>query len=197
MRDLKPPSDSISMKKAAISDKCLVEDILKGNERMLNYFYRHYYPSLQTFVRKKINDPQDAEEIVQDVLLAVLDGLRDFAFKSSLFTFMCSIANHKIIDFYRKKKIKKIVFSHIEGIEPLLSQIFGPEDALDEQLLKEKIKSTFKKLSPDYSLILRLKYVYGFSVEEIARKLSVTFKSAESQLFRARKAFVLGFNYEK
>lgn len=182
------------VKKSGISDRKLVTEILKGNEHMLNYFYKHYYKSLFTYIKKKINDPDDAEEILQDVFFAVLEGMRDFAYKSSLFTFICSIANHKIIDFYRKKKIKKIVFSHFEGMEPLLKDVFGPEEALDGEILKEKIRVTFRKLSPDYQLILRLKYIYGFSVDEIAKKLSLTFKSAESQLFRARKAFALNFN---
>ena len=182
------------MKRGTIDEKSLVNGILKGNERILHQFYRHFYPSLFTFISRKINDREDAEEILQDTLFAVLDALRDFAFKSSLFTFICSIANHKIIDFYRKKKIKKIVFSKFEDIEPLLGGLFGPEQAFDGVVLKQNIKNTFKKLSPSYQLILKLKYIYGFSVEEIARKLSVTFKSAESQLFRARKAFVLNFN---
>lgn len=194
MREFKAKSDLITMKLEKYEEKELVRQILQGNEHALNYFYKHFHPSLYTFISKKINDREDIEEILQDVFFAVLDGLRDFAFKSSLFTFMCSIAKHKVIDFYRKKKIKKIVFSQFEGIEPFITQLFGPEEAFDEQILRQKIKQTFRRLSPSYSLILRLKYIYGFSVEEIALKLSITFKSAESQLFRARKAFVVNYH---
>lgn len=183
---------NLKMEKSA--EKKLVNEILRGNERALNHFYKHFYPSLFSFISKKINDSSDAEEILQDTFFGVLDGLRDFEFKSSLFTFICSVASHKVIDFYRKKKIKKIVFSQFENIEPILSVLLGPEDALDTQILKEKIKQTFKKLSPSYQIILKLKYIYGYSVEEIAGKLAVSFKSAESQLFRARKAFVTNYN---
>jgi len=194
MREKRSNCDLNIMKRRTIDEKALVNGILAGNERALHQFYSHFYPSLFTFITRKINNPQDAEEILQDTLFAVLDCLRDFAFKSSLFTFICSIANHKIIDFYRKKKIKKIVFSKFEDIEPFLGGLFGPEQILDEQILKQNIKNTFRKLSPSYQLILKLKYIYGYSVEEIAQKLTITFKSAESQLFRARKAFILNFN---
>ena len=196
MRDQILNSDSNNMKIAKFDEKALVLGIFQGNERALNRFYKHFYPSLFTYISRKINDREDAEEILQDTFFAVLDGLRDFAFKSSLFTFICSIANHKIIDFYRKKKIQKIVFSKFEDIEPLLGGLFGPEQAFDEEILKQNIKNTFKKLSPSYQLILKLKYIYGYSVGEIAEKLSITFKSAESQLFRARKAFVLNYYHE-
>src|SRR3989338_8203612 len=145
------------------AEKALVNRILAGDEAALNAFYKKYYPSLYTFISKKINSPEDIEEILHDSFLATIEALRDFSFKCSLFTFICSIANHKVIDFYRRKKIKKIVFSKFESIEPLLSSIFGPEVILDEEILKENIKTTFK--------------------------------SAESQLFRARKAFVSVYSY--
>src|SRR3989344_5019653 len=198
MHDPTDNSDSKYMRKQPFDDRKVVSGILSGDERSLNRFYKFYYPSLYTFISRKLASPEDVEEILQDTLFNALDALRDFEFKSSLFTFLCSIAKHKIIDFYRRKKIKKIVFSSFEDIEPLLVELFGPEEALNVQILKEKIKETLEKLSPSYSLILKLKYVQGYSVLEIAKLLSVSFKSAESQLFRARKAFAVNFGgYEK
>ncbi len=173
-----------------IDEKQLVAAILGGKETALRKFYRYYSSRMLTFIRRKIDNENDAEEILQDTLLATLEGLRDFSFRSSLLTFICAIAMHKIIDFYRKKKLKNIVFSKIKDIEPLVSTLVGPENALDEELVKQKIKVVFGTLTPTYRLILELKYIQGYTVTEIAEKLSISFKSAESQLFRARKAFV-------
>lgn len=181
------------MIKSYLNEKRIVSEILQGQEKTLRFFYHHFKPSIATYIRKKIATPEDIEEILQDTLLATLEALRDFSFKSSLFTFMCSIANHKIIDFYRKKRIKNIVFSKLADVEPILSTLLGPENSFDEEMLRQKIRNTFTQLSPKYTIILKLKYVYGYSVEEIAQKLSISFKSAESQLFRARKAFVIVF----
>lgn len=177
-----------------MDDKKLVNEILKGNEKTLRYFYEHYAPRLASYIHIKVGDDQDAQEILQDVLLASIESLRDFSFRCALFTFLCSIANHKVIDYYRRRKIKKIVFSQIPEVESLVATLLGPESNFDEQMLREKIKKTFAQLTPRYSLILKLKYEYGFSVSEIAKKLSISFKSAESQLFRARKAFVLAYS---
>lgn len=176
-----------------MDDKKVVVEILSGNEITLRKFWRYYQPRLATFIKHRVDNTHDAEEILQDVLLATLEKLRDFRFECSLFTFICSIANHKVIDYYRRKKIKNIVFSRLNGFETILSTLFGPEEALDEELLKDKIKKTFAKLSPMYARILKLKYIYGYSVGEIAGKLSVSYKSAESRLFRARKTFAAVF----
>jgi len=182
MHENQDSSDSYFMKGKKINETLLVRRIINGNERALNFFYNHFYSPLNSYIGKKIANPEDAEEILQDTFMATLDALRDFSFKSALFTFICSIANHKIIDFYRRKKIKKIVFSQFVDIEPLLVELFGPEEALNVQILKEKIKETLEKLSPSYSLILKLKYVQGYSVLEIAKLLSVSFKSRKPAL---------------
>lgn len=177
-----------------INEKEITEDIIKGNEKALRQFLNHYKHSLITFISKKIENHDDLEEILQDTFLGALEGMRDFAFRSTLFTYLCSIANHKIIDYYRRKKIKNIVFSKITDVEPLLSTLFGPEDSLNNEILRQKISETFKKIAPVYGKILKLKYVYGYSVIEIAHKLSISFKSAESTLFRARRAFAAAYS---
>jgi RNA polymerase sigma-70 factor (ECF subfamily) len=174
-------------------DRDLIQGILTSDEKSLRQFYITYKPRLFAYIKRKIGRDEDAEEILQDTLMAVIEALRDFAYQSSLYTFICSIANHKVIDFYRKKKIKNILFSQLPEIEPLLSTLCGPEEKLNEELLKAKIKETFAKISPRYHRILSLKYIYGYSVAEIAQKLSISFKSAESQLFRARKAFTANY----
>ena len=75
-------------------------------------------------------------------------------------------------------------------LEALVSPLMSPEDELDTVFLKEKVMTVFSKLLPNYKRVLVLKYFDHMSVGEIAQKLTITLKSAESQLFRARRAFV-------
>lgn len=168
----------------------MVDQILARDRRMLSTFYRTYTPRLLRFIRTKVGSVADAEEILQDTLFAFLEALRDFRGKSSLETFLFSICQHKIIDFYRRRKIKHIVFSRMPQLEELISPMLNPEEELDGQLIKEKTREVLAGLLPRYRHILTLKYLEGWSVNEIAAKFAVSFKSAESQLFRARKAFV-------
>ena len=172
-------------------DKLLVQQLLSRNERALNDFYHTYAPQLLGFIRAKIGIEADVEEIAQDTLFALLEGLRDFTFQSSLKTYLFSIAHHKIVDFYRKKKLKKIVFSQIaSGLDLIRAEGVEPEELLTRQMIEEKITTILNKLTPRYGQILVLKYVEGRNVVEIAGRMSLSFKSAESLLFRARKAFV-------
>ena len=85
------------------------------------------------------------------------------------------------------------MFSQVPQLEMLVSPLVGPEAALDETLVKEKIHKVLYAIAPVYRQVLVLKYLEHVPVEEIAQKLSISFKSAESRLFRARKNFVEQF----
>ncbi len=171
------------------NDYFLVNGILKGEEKALLLFYRRFAPKLFAFIKKQIYLPEDAEEILQDVLLSALDALRDFNFNSSLDTFLHAIAKNKIIDFYRRKKIKKLFFSQLPQLESFLTTILGPEEMFEEKQLSGRIKKALACLTPQHRRILTLKYWDGLSVKQITQKLKISFKSAESRLFRARRAF--------
>jgi RNA polymerase sigma-70 factor (ECF subfamily) len=144
---------------------------------------------LVRFVSAKVGDRADVEDIVQETLIAIYDSLPLFRGKSSFFTWCCSIAKHEICDFYRKKKIKQIVFSRLPKLKELVSEALGPELAYQELETKKKIVATLKHLSEGYSRILRLKYVEELSMRQIANQLNLTVKAVESRLTRARLAF--------
>jgi RNA polymerase sigma factor (sigma-70 family) len=177
----------------SVSDNQIISKILARDRRTLLVFYRRYAPKLSRFIAGKIANPEDAQEVLQDTLFAFLEAIRDFHGQSTVQTFLFSICQHKVIDYYRKKKLKHAVFSQMPQLEAIISPIISPEEQLDAVLAGEKIHAVLERLLPRHRQILQLKYLDGLSVEEIARRLAMTFKSVESRLFRARKAFVEHF----
>ncbi len=172
----------------------LLTRLINKDRKAAKEFYDQYALRLSNFILSKIDSKQDAEELTQDVLLAFLDNLGVFAGNSSINTYLCSIAKNKIIDYYRKQKIKKILFSQLTPvIQALTDDKFDPEKIFQKTFLKQKIIKTFSQITPKYAKILWLKYVEGRSVAEIALMLKITLKAAESRLLRARRMFVLVF----
>ncbi len=173
-----------------MSDRDLIAKILGRDRRALHVFYQTYTPKLRRFIGRKVGSPQDAEEVLQDTLFAFLESLRDFHGDAKLQTYLFSICHHKVVDYYRRKRLKHLVFSQLPQLEALVSPLLSPEDTLDHTLLREKISRVLSKLLPMHKEVLVLKYLDDTSVGDIAKKLAITFKSAESRLFRARRAFV-------
>ncbi len=177
-------------------EKKLLEKIINRDERALLRVYQKYQPSIFNFVKSQISNYQTAEELTQDIFIDFIEALRDFRFQSSLKTFLFSIARHKIVDQIRKKKLKSVLFSKLPSfIVESLKVVFIDEE-IDKKELKEKIEKIINSLPNDYQLILRLKYIEGIKIKEIADKLKMNFKATESLLFRARKSFIKVFNNE-
>ncbi len=174
-------------------DRLLIDQILDRDKRALHIFYHTFEPKLSRRIRTKITNPTDAEEVLQDTLFAFLESIRDYTGKSSMETFLFAICNHKIIDYYRRKKVFHMVFSKTPNLEALVSPILNPEEIIDTIFVKEKIKNVLSRMIPQYRNILSLRYFESLSVAEISQRLTTTLKSVESQLFRARKAFVEAF----
>jgi len=160
-------------------------------------FYNKYYLGIKGFISQKIDDEGLVEEITNDVLLAAINSKENFNKKCNEFSWICGIAKHKIIDYYRKKKIKTILFSVSPNFEEIADKALTPERDVLKNELKMEIKNTFRDLGRKYKEILKLKYVDDLKVKEIADKLEISVKATESQLIRAKKKFKEAWVYDE
>lgn len=160
-------------------------------------FYKKYYSGLKGFISRKIDDQDVIEEIADDVMMAASMSWDNFNGRCSEFSWLCSIAKHKVVDYYRKKKLKTILFSVNPVFEEISDKALSPErDALKNEL-KEEIIKTFKEIRKSYKRILKWKYISGWKVKEIAKKLETTDKAIESKLIRAKKEFKEAWIYDQ
>jgi RNA polymerase sigma-70 factor (ECF subfamily) len=83
--------------KAWLSDEtALVIALQSGQERAVTFWFNNYQPRLHNYVARRIDQHQDIEELVQEVFINCLRNIARFRAKSSLFTWMCGIANHEV-----------------------------------------------------------------------------------------------------
>jgi RNA polymerase sigma factor (sigma-70 family) len=163
--------------------------IIQEDPRSLIIFYKKITPYLSIFFQNKVEDKKDQEELIQDTIISILDSLPQYKEKSKFSTWCYSIAHHELVDYYRRQKIKTLLFSHFPFLRDIVSKALSPQLALEEKEAKTQIYLTLSKLNEGYSQILRLRYLEGLSVFQISQKLKISYKAAESRLSRARLAF--------
>lgn len=156
---------------------------------MINKLYKQYSVSLYKFISSKVSRHEDIEEILQDTWLSIYDSLPLFRNDSSFLTWAKSIALHEVADFYRKRKLKTFVFSHLPFVANLMSQALGPELELEKKEMKEDLQKVLQNLNEGFREILRLKYIEKMTMVQIASLFHCSVKAVESKLFRARVAF--------
>jgi RNA polymerase sigma-70 factor (ECF subfamily) len=179
----------------ADNDKRLLFQILNGNEKALYIFYSKYRLELVRFITPRISDKNLVDELVQDIIIQFLEKARDFRYECSIKSFLLTIARNKIIDYIRKKKIKKWLFG---SIPEFITDQFVPaviDTDLENKELRGLLEKVFSLIPHDYAQVLRLKYIDSLTVKEISNKISKSLKSTESLIYRARQAFIV--QYEK
>lgn len=165
------------------TDRKLVGRLRQGDQTASKEWFGKYHFQMLKFVLYKVSNLEDAEEIVQETFINCLKHLPVFNEKSSVLTWMQSIARHEIADYYRKKYAKKVICS-LPLFESLSSE---PLD--DASVVAKKVGWVLNKMRKDYHELLLLRYVDGKRVKLIAQELGRSFKSVEADLFRARKDF--------
>lgn len=166
-----------------LKEKKLLEKIKAGEPVAVANWYRSYYSRVYRVVSGKIINTKDCEEVSQDVFISCLKHLPLFRGESSIWTWMLRIMRHEVADYYRKKYAKKA----IRALS--LQELFAINLVADSTQTSELVRKALSRIRKDYREILLCKYVDGMRVDQIAQKWQRSFKSIESDLFRARRDF--------
>jgi RNA polymerase sigma-70 factor (ECF subfamily) len=167
-----------------------------GDSLAFQQIYEHHSRSLFAYIAKSLEGSlEEVEDIWQETWIAAVDSLQGYRGESRLFTWLCSIARHKIADHFRKKGRKEKLISQdcLEIISRRLDAEPLPEEFLTEKAVHLRVIETLMALPPDYREALTLRYADELSVAEVASKIRRNYKSTESLLTRARKAFQTEF----
>lgn len=175
---------------ASQTKSSLDKRVVAGSRSAFHQFYRLTKPKLEAYLNSRVGDARDVEELAQDTYLSFLDSLPLYRGQASLWTFLMSIARHEVADYYRKKYAKRVL-----ELVPFVDKGYTP-DLYTARETRDKFVAALNDLLPEQRQLIVWKYELNWSVEQIASKLKITTKAAESRLFRARKAFQGVYGYK-
>ena len=151
----------------------------------------------------QLRDNDVAEDVVQDTLLAALQGAGGFSGKSSLKTWLTGILKHKIVDVIRRKGRQPVLASfdeecQIDDLDALFDESGhwenppadwgNPESALSQQQFFDVMQMCLEKLPPNTARVFMMREVMDLTSEEICKELSITSTNLWVILYRARVA---------
>lgn len=138
---------------------------------------------LLNFIRTKVNRLEDAEDILQDVLLQFVNGYGAIDSIEKATSWLFSVARHKIIDSYRKQKVRSNTFNlseaHSDDDQPLmLSDILPdlgqtPEDLHFREIIWEQVSQALDELPNDQREIFIQHEFEEVSFKELSKKYEV------------------------
>ena len=170
-----------------------IKKILQGDEQGVIDFYKENSPKILYYLIKRLPRKEDAQEILNDVFLETIDALPTLRKEENLSAWLYKIAHNKVVDFYRKRKIKSFLFSQMPYLELIAGEISQPEFQLEKNKIRDRIEASLHAVSNRYQQILRMRYEEDMSVKNIATTLNLSFKATESLLYRARQDFIKAY----
>jgi len=183
-------------------DRKLVKRMLAGEEQAFEEFFEGHFARLYRFALPRVGQDADAaEEVVQAALCKAISALKSWRGEAALFTWICTFCRHEISGHYRQSGRAPQSMGLIEvapdtgpGLVRLAERPGrAPDDEAQRRDEARLVQETLDILPPRYGNALEWKYIQGLSVGEIAARLRVGTKAAESLLTRARRAFRLAF----
>ena len=172
----------------------LVEKLRSGDSAAMEEFYNLYRKRLYSLILEQVDrDENVAEDLVQEVFLAVLGSLDKFRGDSQLYTWLRSIALHKINDFYRRQVREPKPSNSSPDFDIMKLEQIGDDELatltmMESEEIRQSIHQALADLPQDYQDVLVLKYIKDMPVLAISQIMGRSPKSVEGLLARARKA---------
>ena len=145
---------------------------------MTETFYKH----LSNFIRQRIAEPQDAEDILHDALYKAQRNIHTIKDQTKLTSWLFQIVRRTIIDFYRKKDISVGIDDSI--IDTSQEATSNPNE---NEAIGNCLKDLIKQLPEKYRSALELTELEGMSQIELSKQLGISNSGAKSRVQRGRK----------
>lgn len=169
-------------------DKATVNQILQGDRKAFTSLVKEHERLVKHMVCRVLNNPEEVEEVCQDVFIRVFDQLGKFSFKSKLSTWIATIAYRMSINYVKKKKLPLEDPEQAEK-QFLKFSIFteSAEKEIGEKDLSGFIHLMMEKLPLHYRTVLSLYHLEEMSIPEIEEVTGMPEGTVKNYLFRARK----------
>jgi len=175
----------------ASPDDELLEAAKRGDEDALTALIERYQPRIYGFGMKMCRNPEDAQDIVQDTLLAAARTVRDFRGASSVSTWLYAIARSFCIKKRRKSKfapehVLSLDSQSARGAFELPDRGRAPDQVLHDRQVRQALEEAVGGLEPAYREVLILRDMEGLTAAEVAEVMELSVDAVKSRLHRAR-----------
>lgn len=166
-------------------DRALLTRIAGGDEQAMEIFYRQYAGQVTQFAARTLDNPADAAEVCNTVMLEVWRKCGSFMGNSSVRTWLFSITHFKAVDAVRRR-------ARLYGTEELeesqaVSCEYAVEDAHGSAQHAERVKYCLGKLQGGFRQVVYLTFYEGMAYPEIAAVLDIPTGTVKTRMMHAKR----------
>ena len=150
--------------------------------------YRNYYGKIYGYIRSKINNTQNAEDLTADVFVKIYEKIDSFdESKASLSTWIFTITRNTLTDFYRTHRT-------FDEIPETKDDGYSVEDDVCNGEMLEALATALEKLDEREREIIVLRFYSGKTLKEIAAQMGISYayvKILQNKAFDNLKKYLI------
>ncbi len=179
------PDDRELVRRAQAGDREAFEELVRRNQQRV-------FAVAGGILRRR----EDVEDIAQQVFVKAYFSLKRFDQRAAFSTWLYKITVNECWDLLRKKKVRPLLYE--SDLSEEQAQQFGAaerldsgaQDVSDKLEAQQQVENLLQGLDERDRMMLILKEVEGFAIEEIAEILDLNANTVKVRLFRARRRIV-------
>lgn len=153
--------------------------VTQSNHETIEGFYRNS-EKLRRYILSRINNEDDAEDLMQDIILRMLEYKSDI-YSESADSLAFAIASHVVNDFLRHKYVRTAVHSQIAVMQTGVTN--ETENTIVGRDMERLVRRHIKAMPPQRRLIYILRMHEGKTTKEIAESLNISTRTAENHYY--------------
>lgn len=182
-------------------DVALVRRMRQGDESAFEECFEANFHRLYRFALARLDHDHDlAKDMAQAAICKGFEKLHTYRGEAQLFSWLCAICRFEISGHFKRERrqpprvnLPEEAVETAGALDSLASELADPEHQLLRREVARLVHLTVDHMPHRYALVLEWRYADRLAVDDIASRLQVSYKSAESLLSRARAAFRDGF----
>ena len=180
----------------SLDEQQLISQLKARDDAALETLMAQYETKVFGLARRVTGNREDAEEVLQDVFLTVVQKIETFRGEAKLSTWIYRIATNAALMKLRKRpKVQTLPLEEELGpamderghlAEPVVDWTRLPPDQLERKELVQRIEQAMDQLPEEYRSVFVLRDIEGLSAEEACEVLNLSVAALKSRLHRAR-----------
>lgn len=170
---------------AGLEDRELLAAVGSGDEAALEQLYGRYGGACFALARRILDDSQLAEDVVQQVFLALWQGSGYDPGRGAVSTWLLSVTHHKAVDSLRRESTRRKRLASEQTLVELAAAGPGPDTEAWTRLRAARTREALRELSPEQREVLLLAYYGGYTQREIADLTGIPLGTVKSRTLTA------------
>ena len=171
--------------------KDLIVGAQAGEAKALDELLKTLQPQIYRFSLQMCRHSEDAEDVTQDAMIAIVHSISQYRGESSISTWLYTITRNLVYKKFRKAKQLKNVSNQLSEHEKLGDKTPGSTDhtpltEIENRTTIKQVERAINDLEEGYKEILVLRDVEGLSTKEVAEIVDLNEGAVKSRLHRAR-----------